>query len=277
MTVCIAAMCRGDEGDDVVILAADTMLSLGQFTSSNYHGKIHYIGGKWLVLAAGPTSFTDTLISRIAQGVNESSDVPGATQAAWESLRGEVAVARHFPPGLSLERFYREGNAILTPEVFNRLVSHLEETQLDGASLMLVGWRNGASQVVSFEDLWGGLPRPHRTEGYYAIGSGDVNALAILAGLDHASSDPWQEAAYRVYAARRFAERALGVGAGGPMLLANDDGVAFVDSAPLHQLCVSYGVAPTPSGWDEVKKALVGFAHDEITPWDAVPLFGASQ
>ncbi|HZP56025.1 MAG TPA: hypothetical protein VFC53_00565 [Dehalococcoidia bacterium] len=267
------------DGKDAVVVTADTMLSQGQFITSRYHAKIHYVGRKWLALASGPTSITDSLLGRITKRLRdeEPNDVPAMASEVWDEVRGMEAVGRHFPPGLTLERFYREGKAILPESVFERLEKELEDTQLDGASLILVGWSDLGAQLFSFEDAWGGEPRPHRTDAYYAIGTGNTNAIAILAGLDQARADPWMISAYRVYAAKKFAEKAVGVGLGGPMAVVTEEAFAFIQTDTLERAYQRYGSLPTPRTWKKIVEGIIkkGIVIDAPIAWDRVPLFGA--
>ncbi len=225
MTLCIAAICSSNfqallGWRDTIIMVADAMVSR-VVTHTESGLKIRLLGqGWWSMFAAGDVSEADQIIKNIRGVLLEDQSASGNLQrmqaivkSEYDRLRLQKAESLILPPGLSIERFYTEAKNILTERVFETYLAEMRRVsvecellvagfdQQDKAHLFSVGSDPYHTQVDSWDVV-----------GFHAIGSGSPNAIAMLSEREQRAETLPGQTLYQAYEAKRFGEKALGVG-----------------------------------------------------------------
>ena len=138
------------------------------------------------------------------------------------------------PRGISLQEFYRG----LQPTMLPQLVGGLDQQVAgfdfglelliagvddDGGHLFQVG--NPGSAVIDFAPI-----------GFGAIGSGGLHAIQAMIGFAHAPARSLNDTIYRVFAAKRRAEVAPGVGHDTDLLVITEKGIQQLTSGAIETL-----------------------------------------
>lgn len=195
----------------------------------------------------------DTLMgTRLAQGVASEfrNSSPQISQIAErlaqryvEMRQGELEHQILSPRGLSLMGFYGAHQS-LNPQVVMMLDQTMAQFNL-GIELLVTGVDDSGAHIYSVHNP-GQPEREHDVIGYAAIGSGGIHALQAMIGFRHSSAASLRETVFRVYASKRQAEVAPGVGLDTDMAVVSASGVRFVSVdtlKKLEKLYDSYGRA----------------------------------
>jgi hypothetical protein len=86
----------------------------------------------------------------------------------------------------------------------------------------------------------GGSPNDFRQIGFHAIGSGMIHALQSLIGFGHTGTHGLHETLFRVYASKRRAEVAPGVGTDTDLAIILQDGITWVKPQIIDRLKECY-------------------------------------
>lgn len=213
MTVCIAAHCFPD---NCMVIASDFMVTTGSMSADMTAFKQKAIGQHWMAEFAGDDISLVTPILRHARkflsGKEDTLDnVASAFVDAFADqlrLKTENEILR--PTGYSHQEFKESGLAQLGPETFSRIFYEIQQQSLD-LEFMLAGFE-GVEPYIFTVSSPGKVT--HYTEiAFWAIGSGQTNALGSLFNLDSASRfGDTNDVIYRVCEAKFNAESAVGVG-----------------------------------------------------------------
>ena len=213
MTICIAV--NFQEG---VVLASDRMMSVAHLDLEFDHpsNKIHSILPTAAVLSAGDAlALHDILIA--GAGFAGQMQQPRVDAIAehirkqFVALRRELATQRLLEPrGQTFESFYQEGQIARLPSDLAMLLDNQIQQLNLGISLIVSGVDQAGPHIYGIEDP--GCSRCFDRIGYHAVGSGQRHALLTLIDQEHHSEIPKWDAISRVYAAKREAEKAPGVG-----------------------------------------------------------------
>ena len=195
-----------------------------------------------MTLIAGDTLIGTRLAKSVAAGFGGSSpDIPSiADQMATgyvEMRTKQVEDLILAPRGLDLPSFYTR-HATLNAQ----LAMMLDQTMANhnaGIELLIAGVDGTGAHIYSVHNP-GKPEREHDVIGYAAIGSGGIHALQAMIGFRHSASASLRETVFRVYAAKRRAEVAPGVGLDTDMAIVSASGVTFLGAPVLAELATLY-------------------------------------
>lgn len=217
MTICMAATCCGADGKagGTVVVASDRMITMGGLTEFEHDvPKITQVGPRIVTLVAGDAPRGSELVRLLGPIADATPVRTVAEQLAekYAKLRRSIVNAVFFlPRGLSVEAFYEGG-------VQQRLIGPIAG-QLDqqvaafalGIEVLIAGVDEQGAHLYLARDP-GGLLDDFEHVGFAAVGSGALHALQSLIGFEHAPSRSLKETVFRVFASKRRAEVAPGVG-----------------------------------------------------------------
>lgn len=256
MTIGIAALCSAEKLGDCVIVSHDTQLSR-PFTSSSHAQKSDMVGGKWLaLLAANDVSHATELMAEIKARFGSDTSFPAAVRDALAEARSALMLRMTndlLPVGMPLDRFYSDGKAILPDWAYRDIWSRLTDFRLE-CELLIAGI--GGSGHAHLFTIGADPPMAHDLAGFCAIGSGKWLAIGVLSEYDHSESDDWRDTAYQVYAAKRFSERAPGVGGETVLIRLRSAGADWVKWETLGDLYATFGPLPVGEQWERLRKEL---------------------
>lgn len=237
MTVCIAALCAGDE--ERAIVAADRMVTLGGFIEFEHAvSKMTPASPYAIVLVAGDALVGTRIAADTAKGLAGSSppldDIARELGTQYEAARrSQLEEQLLIPRGLNLQSFYAAHNS-LNPQITAMLDNQMAQFNL--AVELLVAGVDGSGAHVHTVHNPGGTERQHDTIGYAAIGSGTIHALQSMIGFGHCATADYHETVFRVYAAKRRAEVAPGVGLDTDVAVISAGGTHWLTKGELDQL-----------------------------------------
>jgi hypothetical protein len=244
VTVCIAALCHGDSGNDpLAVIAADRMVTLGGFIEFEHAvPKMAHPSPFAVAMIAG-----DTLIgTRIAQEVASSlagTSTPLLTIAQnlaehYEATRQGIIEANVLAPrGLSFQTFYGS-HASLNGQITMMLDQAMANLDVN-VELVLAGVDAQGAHIYTIGNP-GRPERQHDVIGYAATGSGAIHAMQSMIGFGHSSTAGLNETVFRIYASKRRAEVAPGVGAETDLAIISDGGLEWLDVDSIVQLSGMY-------------------------------------
>jgi 20S proteasome alpha/beta subunit len=214
MTVCIGSVTS--DGD--IVLAADTLLSMGHFSADEQATKGRPLHADWDVLfAADDTSIVPVVLREFDTQI-QTWDTPMSVehvsrclQGGFQAVRLAEATARFLSPyGLSMPQFLASGSTFFGPTGFALLRQKIEEYRL-GCEFLITGFDHLQNpHILTVEDP--GVIKDHGVSGYWAIGSGSLAALGALYAQKHSVYRTTLQAVYNVTGAKISAESAIGVG-----------------------------------------------------------------
>jgi hypothetical protein len=238
MSIGIASVC---DGGKYIAFVTDQMVSAPTTTIDHAVVKADFIGPTCLALWAGDDITSVPPIIRQANGhiptdaktYHEMVDVSFVAQAlatAYEHERRERARATVLSVyDLDVPRFLAKGKSLFGESDFSLLQQKLEQVQL-GVTFLVCGFIQ--SDIALFTVGDGGVLHFNKP-GWWAIGSGDHQAISSIAFRGHNTTKPLAEALYTLCEAKFRAEAATGVGRTtsvgvlsretmGPLLVSND-------------------------------------------------------
>lgn len=263
MTVCIAAIC--DNGASIAV-AMDRMISTS-FTSGDIAKKGAFIHRFWMAMYAGND------IGRVApimehayaqlrdaqQHTNAEGQVSAwfVEQALCNALQYQLVMestrrvlARY---GLSMNEFLAKGRTAFGEAGFADVKREIDSVYMEMEFLLTGFAENGDARlfVVGPSDRGGPgiMSRSFTPTGFWAIGSGALNAVGTLMLREHTPDTPHTLGLYRVCEAKFMAERAAGVGRKTVVaVFRKDGGVGYIDMA-----CIDH----VKSQWERISKPRV--------------------
>lgn len=261
MTVCIAALC-GENDEARVVVAADRLVTSGGFMEFEHPGsKMVQLSSRAMVMVAGNSNEGMRLVHEAEAEMNEDGE--GTITEVAEDLGRRYAEARLrraeqanlVSRGLTLQT-YQEIQASLHPQIVMLIDNGLVSYDL-GVELLLGGVDENGAHIHSNHHPGGGN-QDHGAIGWAAIGSGAVHVLQSMAGFEHGGDASYGETLFRVYASKKRAEAAPGVGLETEVAVISQDGTKRLSSDELNELNSIYDtfVSITDS---ELKKQLAEF------------------
>ena len=225
MTVCISAHCFKE---NTLVLASDSMVSTGDMSSETLV-KIRGLTRHWITHFAGNDVSVVELIFRevkknIALAGQETTEaiVNAFIQAIQSQLTSRAENEVLLPLGYTLQEFKASGLAQLGSENFSRLLFQIQQQQLD-VQFLISGFDNGAAEIFTVSPP--GRVSDYTNVGFWAIGSGQTNALGSLFNQQYAAKfTPLDHCIYRVCEAKFNSESAVGIGKGTNIALLRPDG-----------------------------------------------------
>jgi hypothetical protein len=211
MTICLAALCRHDDHQP----AADRMVTMGGFIEFEHPvPKMAEPSPLAVVMVAGDTLVGTRLAQDVSGGLHGTSarilDIAQRLAAQYQGMRQQAIESQILGPrGLNLAAFYG-AHASLNPQITMMLDQQLSQFNL-GVELLLAGVDDQGPHIFSVHNP-GPSELQHDVIGYAAIGSGAIHAVQSMIGFGHSAAAGVPETIFRVYASKRRAEVAPGVG-----------------------------------------------------------------
>jgi hypothetical protein len=229
VTVCIAAAC---ENGQIAVVASDRMLSAPFLTIEFDHpdAKIDLLGNRCVALTAGDAlSVQDILVGGL--GVASQLQDP-AVELIAQHVRNRFAEVRKRrinemilgPRGMDFDMFYAGGIQNLPRELGMFLDSEIQQARL-GSSIILAGVDASGAHIFAIEDP--GATQCFDRLGYHSVGSGHRHALLTLVSRGQHLTDNLSTTVFNVFAAKRAAELAPGVGTATEMRVISTNGGVF--------------------------------------------------
>lgn len=235
-------------------------------------GKIDQLGSTCVALSAGDALVADEVLSEgpgFAGQLNSPLIVNFADHIRQKFVESRRRMANEQvlePRGLTFEQFYQHGGITrLPPDLALLLDSQVQRLQL-GVSIILAGVDRAGAHVYTIEDP--GMTRCWNRLGYNAIGSGQTHAMLTLVGLSQHLSMGLNETVFSVYAAKRAAEIAPGVGEATEMRIVTAAGVQSVSGAELAMLAPLYEQRTKPK-LDELNAAIKNLPFEKAAENDS--------
>jgi hypothetical protein len=241
LTVCIAALCKGEDDEPRAIVATDRMVTAGDFLEFEHSGsKMVQLAERAVVMVAGNTLDGMRLVNEAA-----ADDLPEHIAAVAVTLGGRYAATRIWraeqavlnPHGLSLESFHGMHRG-LNEQVVMLLENQLSQYNL-GVELLLAGVDESGAHIYTNGNPGGGNTN-HDPIGWAAIGIGAPHVLSTMAGYVHSATADYKQTLFRVYSAKRGAEVAPGVGRETEMAVISNDGLKRLSNDDLDRLALIF-------------------------------------
>ncbi|MCX5887903.1 MAG: hypothetical protein NTY36_00445 [Deltaproteobacteria bacterium] len=257
MTVCIAAIC--DNGATAVA-ASDRMLQATYPPIEFEHTKpkIHYLSKYCIALTAGDALKPIEIIPDCILTIENQKKSPQIKQIveivkSWYQLSRLSRVEEQFlkPRTISIQTFYEKGMRILPIDIFGYLDKEI--TSYDyGLQLMVVGGDDSGAHIYALYNP--GIANCYDTISFHAIGIGQLYAMEKFVAQKYSSSCELTECLNVVYAAKKAAEAAPGVGKETDISIIDKNQAIMVDDAIIQQLESIYATVTGPRQ-EEIQKA----------------------
>jgi len=237
MTICMGALCADSGGSKAVVVASDRMVTWANLIEFE-HGvpKLTVAPPSAVVFGAGDALIANMLIERVVRAgtVHTVTDLANALSTQYAQMRQEraeadILVAR----GLNWGAFYGQ-HAQLQQPIVMMIDQSLVQYNL-GVELLAAGVDDSGAHLFTVHNPGGKVNR-HDVINFAAIGSGTLHALQSMIGFEHTAKDDLKETVFRVYASKRRAEVAPGVGKDTDLLIVRAGQVDAVSDAVLKEL-----------------------------------------
>jgi hypothetical protein len=242
MTICLAALCVHD-GAPRAVVAADRMVTYPGFIEFEHAvPKMAHATPFAVVMVAGDALIGTRLARDTAAALFATSpplgEVAQRLAQNYESVRHQRLESQILSPrGLSLQSFYGAHQS-LNPQITMLIDQAMNNYNL-GVELLLAGVDPTGAHIHSIHNP-GKADLQHDVIGYAAIGSGAIHAIQSMIGFRHSPGAGFKEAVFRVYASKRRAEVAPGVGVDIDMAVISGSGVRHLSDEELESLRVLY-------------------------------------
>jgi hypothetical protein len=267
----MAALCNDGDSQPLAVVAADRMVTLGGFIEFEHTvPKMAYPTPFAIAMIAGDTLLGSRLarqvVTEFAGASPRVADIAAVLAMRYvEMRRGELEHQILSLRGLDMNSFYGAHQG-LNPQVTMMLDQQMAQFNL-GIELLVAGVDGEGAHIYSVANP-GQPERQHDVIGYGAIGSGGIHALQAMIGYRHSPATPLRETIFQVYAAKRRAEVAPGVGQDTDMAIVSPTNVTFLDVATLEKLAELYNNHSRTSA-DALVKELGKLDLDE---WETEPI-----
>lgn len=272
MTVCIGAISHWAPNGEAIVVASDHMVTMGGFVQYEHDvPKIKFVTRKTCVMMAGDTLAATTIIQRLSAhfrvGEHGVLDVVQTARTFYEDLRQEqIRTAIFRPRGITMEQFYQDGlQSRLQPQLIGAIDDEVMSYDL-GVELLIAGVDDDGAHIYTVGNP--GTVDNYKHTGYVSIGSGQIHAIQSLIGFKHSAFHSLFETIFTVYASKRRAEAAPGVGSETDLCIIppGDTGWMLLNHLQLSKLETLYKEFSQPSGTEIAEKVgnLDLFAEEKI-------------
>ncbi len=242
MTVCIAALCR-DEDEPRAVVATDRMVTLGNIIEFEHTvPKAAEASPFAIAMVAGDslvgTRIAQQVASEVAATQPPIGDISRQLAQGYEGARAEQLNEQVLRlRGLDLVSYY-QNHTSLNPQIVAMLDNQMAQFNL-GVELLLAGVDASGAHVYTVQNP-GGTDRLMDIIGYAAIGSGTIHALQSMIGFRHGPDAGYLDTVFRIYASKRRAEVAPGVGQDTDMAIISSHGTHWLTNEELGKLNEMY-------------------------------------
>ncbi|HEY8475803.1 MAG TPA: hypothetical protein VIN09_02920 [Chloroflexota bacterium] len=276
MTVCIGALCASPDGREsgAAVVAADRMVTLGRITEFEHDvPKITTVADRVVALTSGDAlrgaELARALVASLPSGDRALETVARvAVERYVELRRRQVEVEVFTPRGITMADFYGGLQQRFVPPLAGSIDQQVTSFNY-GADLLIAGVDEHGAHLYHVHHP-GDLSDFARI-GFHAIGTGALHALHAMIGFGHTPRRPLREAVFSVYAAKRQAEVAPGVGEDTDMAVILDTGVKFLAQSVLDRLDDLYRAYQRPILREVEEKIAELRLFDEEEPPRATP------
>ncbi len=243
MTICIAAICKNDDEENIVF-ATDHMVSLrplGQFEHSIEKYKVineNPDDPPSVALLAGQPLLFDSLTK--VTSYSSYQQIKSQIIKNFKKKRQNLVQNQIFDIFGIDEEFFKQ--CLQSPHPSNAM--NLMDLILDKVGnfslntlILLIGFEENLGRITEISE--GGC-LDYRDINFHAIGSGDIQAVNTLLFQKQSKTDNLKVTVYNVYKAKRNAEVAEGVGWDTDLLVLNKDGVNKLNKDQLKILSKIY-------------------------------------
>lgn len=258
MTICMGALCNDRVAGDTVVLASDRMVTWRNLTEFEYSvPKIYSVSPATWALGAGDALAGARIITEAAskvanvpRPVHEIADVVAQQYQSVRMSAAEVHVL--LPRGLSLATYYGKHQQLLsqiTESLDQSLASFDPEVEL-----IVAGVDSSGGHLFTVSNP-GGAAECHDVIGTVAIGSGEIHAVQSMIGFGHAATQPVKDTIFHVFASKRRAELAPGVGHDTDLMVLSPGGAVRLPDkalAKLGELYQSYAASVVASAQEQI-------------------------
>jgi 20S proteasome alpha/beta subunit len=239
MTICLGALCRENADGDTVVLASDRMVTWMGLTEFEHQvPKVHQVSASTWALIAGDALAGARIARDVARAASTSGvsveDVANLIANRYAEVRIEAAAANILTPrGMTLQQFYQMHQQLL-PQITGGIDTALANYNL-GVDMIVAGVDGSGGHLFTVGNP-GSMAQCHDVIGTVAVGSGFIHAIQSMIGFRHASMDPQKDVLFRVFASKRRAELAPGVGHETDLAVINIHGARHLSRATLDEL-----------------------------------------
>jgi 20S proteasome alpha/beta subunit len=220
------------------------MVTMGGITEFEHEvPKVTQIGDRIVALAAGDALRGARLVQElrryIQQGAQPMQNVAATAAAQYAALRRQQIENDILSPrGITLQQFYQGLQQAMLPQaVIN--IDNLIATFNYNLEVLIAGADDSGAHLYAIANP-GGSYDDFQPIGYAAIGSGALHAVLSLIGLKQAPMHALRETVFNVYASKRRAEAAPGVGRETDVVIIQDNAVMRVEQSVLQRLDTLY-------------------------------------
>lgn len=247
MTICIGALCADAQGRPgrYAVVASDRMVTMGGITEFEHDvPKMTAVTDRIVALMAGDAVNGASLIRALPANIAGS---PPTVRRVAESAAGLYAQHRRQvieaavlgARGVTLQDFYGGGVQLKWQPQLVAATDHTISNFDFGIELLVAGVDADGAELYHVGNP-GGATGYLGQIGYGAIGSGTLHALQAMIGVGHTPSRALAQTIFSVYASKRQAEIAPGVGEKTDMWVIRDSGTSKLDQAALEHLASLY-------------------------------------
>jgi 20S proteasome alpha/beta subunit len=241
MTVCMGAICSDEASKQAVVVASDRMVTMANLIEFE-HGipKLTQAPPRAAVMAAGDALAGSALIDGVVRAGSPPSvaDLAKALAQSYLQIRQAGAETQVLAPrGLTWAAFYGQ-HAQMQPQIVMMIDQALAQYNL-GLELLVAGVDDTGGHLYSVHNP-GGTELRHDVIGFAAIGSGSLPAMQSMIGFAHTATAELKETVFRVYASKRRAETAPGVGNDTDVWIVRASGVRVLDQDVIEELAELY-------------------------------------
>lgn len=243
MTVCIGGICADEEDRPgrLVVVASDRMVTMGGLTEFEHEvPKIKAITDRIVAMISGDALKGSQLATAVRAvmpaGSTSVQQVSQILADQYSALRRAQLESLVFSPrGLTIESFYAQGGQTrMIPQIAGGIDQQVMQFDL-GIDLLIAGVDDDGGHLFSVHNP-GGVVNDFAPIGFAAIGSGTLHATQSLIGFRHTSVRDLHQTVFRVYASKRRAEVAPGVGTDTDLAIISATGVNYLPTAVVTQL-----------------------------------------
>jgi hypothetical protein len=216
MTVCIAVGCEFLSNAPRIIMVSDTQVAMG--VTSSHALKARRLSEQWSVMIAGDdVSYAEDVIALAVEtcagrASRNLADAAFSTTKAYQSVRREQIEQELLSSyNLTIEEFLGKSPDFPTPTKRQSLLDEIDHFDL-GCEFLIAGFGDNRESPQIFQVKHPGRYVSRSLVGYWAIGSGSINAITYLARREQRVSRDFETSLYNAIAAKKLAEKADGVG-----------------------------------------------------------------
>ncbi len=242
MTICIAAICSDEHASAgrAVVVASDRMVTMGGLTEFEHEvPKFSSLTSTVVCLMSGD-ALRGSQVSRETAVACASMPGIGVEQVAehvaqkYAQLRLQLAISLNLSPrGLTLEAYYGSQQQML-----GQLVAGIDNalaTTDFGLELLIAGVDSDGGHVFQVGNP-GGVAANLAPIGFHAIGSGGLHAIQSMISFRHHPGSQLRDTVFRVFASKKRAEVAPGVGENTDLAIITTKGLNVLSDKTLQNL-----------------------------------------